>query len=429
MNAILPCLCLLFLLVSTPVAGQGEGAGYVIHAGKLFDPEQGAFLTDQYIFTTGETIERIAPAGAADTTGYRYLDLADATVLPGLIDAHTHLLTRQRSDESLEFDAINRSDRERLLRAVELAGSYLRSGVTTVRDLGNSGQFLDLDLRDAIGQGWVAGPTLYASGPIISPENGQFGTLPDTLAYVIDQEYRVIATEDDARMAVLDHARRGVDLIKVAASNDNGTALADSLLLALVETARASGLRVTAHAPYDAVIRSAIAAGVDGIEHGYTVSDSTLQLMADRGIYLVPTDGTSESYTSIVEAGNGTITAEQIAAFVQATQDRLARAVRIGVPIVFGSDSYLVAAEPVGVAAKQTLVAYHRSGMSVAEVLRAATASAARALGREGTLGVLQPGAVADIVAFSADLPEAFETAILADALFVMQGGKVVVGR
>ena len=419
------CPLLLLLCCSLALTAQ-DTTRYLIHAGRLFDAENGTFLEDRFVFVENDRITAVTAADEGEHAAYTRVDLSEATVTPGLIDAHTHLLFMQRSNVPMEQDIIEHTDHERILRGAERARTWLEAGVTSVRDLGNSGTYLDLPLRKALQEGWIDGPRMFASGPIISPPGGQFDELPYYHEPIVAKEYAIVRTVEEARREVADHAAAGVDVIKICATNDHGLTLSVEEMTAMVEEARRHGLPVTAHATYDDVIRDAVRAGVDGIEHGYSVNDTTLRMMADSGVYLVPTDGTAEGYIHIFEAGPDVkIYEENVRNWVASSQDRLRRAVAAGVEIVWGSDMYLESTDPPGWAALTGLVSYAEAGLPTTDVLRFATLNAARALGRDD-LGVVRAGALADLVAFTGNLEEDFAGTLREGPVFVMRDGRVL---
>jgi len=223
----------------------------------------------------------VPPAGA------RVIDLTGFTVLPGLVEAHAHLLQEHPGDEhntmtvtkavAMEGDAL------RALRGAARAKAYLDAGFTSVRDLGNSGRFADVALKRAIEEGTAQGPRLFVSGPGLAPEGGQVPNLAPGHANLVDGDYRIVRGREDARQAVREAVYYGADLIKLYSnSSPNKTMLSPEEMRAVVDEAHLYGMKVAAHATTDLAVSRAIDAGVDSIEHAYKVSDDTLGLMRRR---------------------------------------------------------------------------------------------------------------------------------------------------
>jgi imidazolonepropionase-like amidohydrolase len=230
----------------------------------------------------------------------------------------------------------------------------------------------------------------------------------DPYKAIAEEEYRIVRGPVDAAQAVTENANYGAQVIKIYSNNTpNRGSLSLEEMQAIVAEAQRLGLRVAAHATSDAAVWRATTAGVNSIEHGYQVADSTLALMARKGTFLVPTDldtATIRVYVTLASTpGRPVITTEQAAKFVESERDRLRRAIKAGVPIAAGSDNYIDLHMPQGMAAKHNLFAYAEAGMPSAKVLQAATLNAARLLGQEGQLGVIKKGAAADIVAVEGD--------------------------
>lgn len=395
---------------------------YLIKAGKFYDSQKATFLKDQQILVKGDKIVEVGPNVNAPKEA-QVLNFSDCTVTPGLIDAHTHLLFSQKPNAPLHTDLWENSDVDRALRAVAFAKSYLESGFTTIRDVGNSGQYLDDQLDKAIRANHVVGPRMYVSGPILSPASGQFSRLGTQNQRLIDQDYRVIKNADDARLAVEEHIGYGVDFIKVVVNNDRIVMDTDALKT-IVQTAHRNHYQVTAHATHEQSILEAIDAGVDGIEHGYFLSDSALTLMSKKGIYLVPTDISFDTYKRSVPISGYTISDEEIRSQLTALQERLRKAIKKGIPIVAGSDAYLDLNMPRGEYAKDVLVAYYESGVSPADVMAFATRNAAKILWAENRIGVVKKDSYADLVVFQGDLEKDFKK-VLYNIRLVMKGGTV----
>lgn len=404
----------------------------MIHAGRVFDSERGAFLGARDILLRGGRIEAVGenlpvPAGA------REIDLRAYTVLPGLIDAHTHLLmeTDPRINEGQEMarEVAFEGTPLRALRGGARAGTYLRAGITTVRDLGNSGTFGDAALAQAIAEGTVEGPRMYYSGPGLSPEGGQLpGVDPEHMA-IVHGEYRIVNGADDGRRAVRQAAIQGARVIKIyAEATPNPSSFSMDEMRAIVDEARRTGLTVAAHATDDAAVWRATEAGVTTIEHGYDVADTTFAFMARRGVALVPTDADRmmmDRYIEVLKMDPAP-PPEGREQYLERFRERVRRARAAGVTIVAGSDGYAALGGSRGEWSRRVLWAYLGSGMTPAQVLQSATFHAGRALGEEGRLGVIRAGAFADLIAVEGDPAQDFDA--ITRVRFVMKDGQVYVG-
>jgi imidazolonepropionase-like amidohydrolase len=406
----------------------------VIHAGHLFDSERGTVSGAEDVLVRHGTIDSVGPR-IATPSGGREVDLRRYTVLPGLIDVHTHLLYLEGVGPGLTQEGVKAVIIEgtplRALHGAARARTFLDAGITTVRDLGNSGQFGDVALRTAIEDGSVDGPRIIPAGPGLSPEGGQFPGLQKGYHGIAEEEYRIVHSPDDAAQAVTENANYGAQVIKIYSNNTpNRGSLSVDEMRAIVAEAQRLGLRVAAHATADGAVWRAATAGVTSIEHGYQVADSTLALMAQKGIYLVPTDldsATYNRYGSLLGPFGHRPTPQQQAAALESQHDRLRRAIKAGVPIAAGSDNYLDLHMPQGSAAKHNLYAYAEAGMPPGQVIQAATINAARLLGREGQVGVIKKGASADIIAVEGD--PTVDIKALDRVRFVMKEGTVYGGK
>ena len=380
---------------------------------------------------------RIASVGAnaAIPSGAKVVDLGSLTLLPGLIDAHTHLLQNYRGelggdDPNMILTVTTMSTAKRALLGAKMGREDLEAGITTVRDLGNSGFGGDVALRDAINAGWVTGPRIRAATRAISAAGGQFGTVQPETQKIIEQEYAVVSTVDEARRAVRQAFYDGADLIKVIVNTGPRVVSLDEMN-AIVEEAHRVGRTVAAHAIGDTATRIAAEAGVTSIEHAYTIPDDVLRMMAQKGIYLVATDYPAEFYVS---AFASSLTPEQqrrqregATQFAKSNADRLMRAVRAGVKVAFGSDEYYdVAGRSRGQSSLLTLQAYQEAGMSPLEVLRTATVNSAALLGWGDRIGSIEAGRLADIIAVDGDPLK--DVKDLQRVRFVMKGGEIIKG-
>lgn len=403
------------IVVATPVQAQTprDTGVTVIHAGRLFDAEAGSSVGPRDIRVRNRVIEAVAerldvPKGA------REIDLRAFTVIPGLIDAHTHLLYLENpaagdlTGEGTKAVIVEGTPL-RALHGAARARTFLAAGITTVRDLGNSGQFGDIALRSAINDGSVDGPRMIASGPGLSPVGGQFPGIQRGYRAIAEEEYRIVRDPVDAAEAVRENVTYGAEAIKIYSNNTpNRGSLSVEEMQAIVAAARRLGVRVAAHATSDDAVWRAAFAGVNSIEHVYQVADSTLALMAKQNVAMVPTDIDSVSMTVFLtlqarRSGQPMPPAAQISQFLAGGRERLRRAIKAGVTIVAGSDNYIDMSMPQGEAARRVLFSYAEAGMPNADILQAATIRSARLLGREGRLGVVKPGAFADLVALDGD--------------------------
>lgn len=419
----------------------------VIHAGRLFDSERGIFLPSQDILVKGNVIDTIG-SNLAIPTGARVIDLRRYTVLPGLIDAHTHLLSwaQGRFGDNLPLVNLKATviDGSALcvLRAAARARTYLQAGFTTIRDLGDAGRFLDVALRKAIDEGSVDGPRMIVSGPGLVMD---FPWFQPEYSSFLSEEYRVIKGPVDAALAVRENFARGAEVIKMYQGTirpGGPMMMTPEEMRAIVQEAHRLGMKVTAHAMGDNPVRSALEAGVDCIEHAYFVNDSTLALMKQKGVALVPTDidsVTALRYAILTElrydGSKPPPTPEQIPEWLSGRRQRLMRALAVGVTIAAGSDMYIDLGWSQGEAAKHVLFAYAEAGMRPVQILQAATINAARIIGldkaapprrvprRDHTIGIIKPGAFADIIAVEGD-PEK-DIHALENVRFVMKDGTV----
>jgi imidazolonepropionase-like amidohydrolase len=433
------------LAVSSPTFGQWQSAPgtvdsrsvCVIRAGHMLDVRAGRYLDDVGILIEGDRIRKVGPYSEIQggAQGARTIDLSKATVLPGLVDCHTHLLQNLSGPKGTgESDRMTLNIAQlgtpgRVLLGALMGRQDLEAGITTVRDLGNSGVNGDVALRDAIRAGWVAGPRIVAATRALSPSGGQFDAIASEVSGpIVRQEYIEISGPEAARRAVREALFAGADVIKVIVdagsmevdpADENAIiehraivdeirhtglrVLDDDEMSAIVEEAHHVGVRVAAHAITSPAIRVAARAGVDSIEHAYHASDEDLRIMHDRGIYLVPTDFTNTPREA----------------------DRLRRAIKAGVKIAAGSDRYGtdLARTTRGEDSLGMLLAYKESGMSALEVIRTATVNAADLLGWPDRIGSIEPGYFADIIAVKKDPLQ--DISELLHVAFVMKGGVV----
>ncbi|OBX22430.1 MULTISPECIES: metal-dependent hydrolase family protein [Bizionia] len=420
-----PVLTIILCLVVSMLYAQEKDT--YIKAGAMFDSQQKVFVQNQLIHIRGNKIVSVETFKEVPEN-VNFIDLSNYTILPGLIDAHTHVLFSQDantdSSEHIIQTVTMESDALRALRGAKRARSYLDVGITTIKDLGNSGLFLDVALRDAINEGTIEGPRILASGPIMGAAGGQIYGVSPNHQNLIDLEYRVIKGVEDARNAVREHVNQGVDLIKICADNlPNKTMLTREEMEAIVQMAHDYGLSVTAHSVSDKSAWNAVHAGVDGIEHGFNIADSTLKLMAKKNVFLVPTEN-SRNYMNIYSnlAGFKKGETEWIDFYLEKMSKRLKQAIKLGVPIIAGSDNYTDIGGTRGKSSQDMLRAYFEAGMEPLSILQSATYLSARYVGMENDIGVIKSEAKADIIAVQGDVNSDF-VKTMENVVFVMKDG------
>ncbi|HYG81030.1 MAG TPA: amidohydrolase family protein, partial [Pyrinomonadaceae bacterium] len=260
-----------------------------IRAGKLVDPEAGTVAADQVIIVEGDTIKAVGP-GLKIPAGATVINLSDQTVLPGLFDAHTHLCMttrRERDGGRYYFTTLIDSNAYRAIQGVANARSMLETGFTTVRDVGNAGNYVDSDLRRSINEGLVPGPTVINAGRIIAPYGGQFQMQPDK-PDLGNPEYFYADTRDELKKAVRENIHYGARVIKLVVDDQRYIYSVEDIRF-VIEEARLAGLKVAAHCWTDQGARNAAEAGVASIEHGVAMSNETLAIAKRNNVALVPT--------------------------------------------------------------------------------------------------------------------------------------------
>ena len=468
-------ITLLFLGMLFSCSGQivaQSPTSALVKAGRLLDPRTGNVLSPAAVLIEGNKVKEVGSPSSVQKhapSGVQTIDLGSATLLPGLIDSHTHLLMDDivypaEAERARRFNggyepaqllAIVESPSKRVLIGAQTAREDLESGITTVRNLGHSGVDGDTELRDAINAGRIPGPRILASGRKLITRSSYIQSLNPALAEgILQQEFLLIEGADRARQAVRQNEFQNVDVIKVTA--DENLTVAE--LAAAVEEAHRAHLKVAVHAADKTSIQTAIDAGADSIEHGNEATDEQLKQMRDKGMFL---DLTPTSYgdffTRVFEANivmslrlrperlqadgphlqryNDLI--QQIQKSWLKSEDQsdvqrdeqynslVQRVLKSGVKFAAGSDmDWFYAGKTRGQTSVSRFPTLHDAGMSSLDVIRAITTNAADMLGWQDLVGAIEVGKFADLVAVSGDpLTDITE---LERVRFVMKGGQVI---
>lgn len=407
---------------------DATSAPLVLKAAHLFDGKSGRLVSPGLVVVQGGKIVGVG-AGAGIPAGARVIELGDATLLPGYIDAHTHIAGDYEENWAQGFyEGMLRFPVEQSFHAARNARVTLEAGVTTAREVGAT-DFIDVALRNAIDQGLTEGPRMLVAGHALGSTGGHCDSAPmppDRVKPAGPLE-GVCNGPEECRLATRLQMKYGADVIKICAS---GGVLSESdpvdvpqltpdELRAIIGEAHTWGRKVAAHAHGDLAARQAVEAGIDSIEHGSFLKPATLQLMKDKGVYLVPTRMTQLWVLDKADTYPPKIGAKARAA-ANAHAQMMHDALRIGVPIAFGTDA---AVYPHGLNARE-FGDYVDTGMSPAAALMTSSRGAAKLLGVDGETGTLEAGKYADIVAVPGD--------VLADIraterpLLVMKQGAIV---
>ncbi len=383
---------MLATLVSLLAASSPDVA---ITAARLADIDAGVIRANPVVIVNGDRIKAVRYDGVVPE-GSKRIDLGDVTLLPGLIDAHTHLLSTAHADGYAAM-LVQQSQAMRALGGAANARKTLFAGFTSVRDVENEGSaYADVALRDAIEAGLVPGPRMMVATRAIAVigQYYPFGVSPDLPDF--PRGAQMVSGVEEARRAAREQLGNGADLIKVYADWKYPT-LTPAELSAIVEEARKAGRPVAAHARTPEAIRNAVNAGVTSIEHGWLADKPTLELMKKSKVWLVPTVGVLED--ALARAADDA--AKKRAAERHATAFAMLRNARaIGVQIASGYDGG--SDDEHGHNARE-LIAFTHAGFSPLEALRCATTHAARLLGKQADIGGIAAGKLADLLAVSGD--------------------------
>ncbi|HJT16363.1 MAG TPA: amidohydrolase family protein [Thermoanaerobaculia bacterium] len=416
-----------------------SAAAVLIVAGHLLDPRSGHVLSPAAVLIENNTIREVAQQIAAPT-GATTINLGNATLLPGLIDSHTHLLLNVALPSQHEINdrynglfepglllAIAESPSKRVLTGVQLAREDLEAGFTTVRNLGHSGIDGDTALRDAINSGRIVGPRILAAGRKIAQRGDYLQNLNPALSdAILRQEFLAVNGVDSARQAVFENLLYDVNVIKLAI--DENFTVAEAA--AIVDEAHRAHLKVAAHAVDAASIQIAIDGGVDSIEHGNEATDDQLKQMRDKGIWFDLTPTFYGGMLSKIMAATIVTTPDpNLATSIERSRQRydalVQRVLKSGVKFAAGSDMcWFYPGKTRGEATAMVFPHLLQAGMSALDVIRAITSNAAEMIAWQDRIGSIEPGKFADIVAVAGD-PLADITE-LEHVTFVMKDGKVI---
>jgi imidazolonepropionase-like amidohydrolase len=399
---------LLLAFVSLPAGSAAQVTA--IRAGLLVDPDAGTAAASQVILVEDGRITAVGP-GLSIPAGATVIDLSNATVSPGLVDAHAHLcmgVREARDAGSYYLTTLRDPDAYRAVQGVINARAMLESGFTTVRDIGNEGRYACVQVKRAIERGMTRGPTLITAGRILAPYGGQFQLQPDRRD-LAEPEYFFADTRDEMVKAIRENIHYGSTVIKIVVDDQQYIYTADDIRFIKDEVHRA-GLKLAAHAWTRAGAHNAADAGVDSIEHGFDMTDEDLRLAKANGVALVGTE-----YLGLVSSASAR----------RQWVDRLARAYKVGVELVYGTDVIDELPDRTrGEESIRGIDVWVEAGVPAPAILKAMTTEAMRLLGLAEDRGAIRAGLAADLIATPGNPLD--DITALAHVSFVMKNGVVV---
>ncbi len=420
----------LFAVAQQPAKPPAPKIVY-IRAGHLFDATGETVRDNVVIVVRDDRIQSVGPAASVTIpAGAAVIDLSKATVLPGLIDCHTHL--GARADRYDEIYAFKDTPFQSAFAAVINARATLEAGFTSVRDVG-SPPFLAVDLRNSVNEGFIPGPRIVASGPGISITGGHgdlnnFSPQTRVTMFPEERDFAIADGADQVRHVVRSQVKYGVDVIKILATGgvlskgDSPGAPQFTLeeLKVAADEAHMAGRKIAAHAHGTQGIKNAILAGIDSIEHASLIDDEGIRLSKERGVYLVM-DIYNDDYIlgKAIEFGLPKENVEKEKMVGRLQRENFEKAVKGGAKMAFGTDAGVY---PHGDNAKQFFYMV-KFGLTPAQAIRAATWNAADLIGRLKDVGTIEAGKYADIIAVSGDPLK--DVKALESVGFVMKGGVV----
>jgi len=410
-----------FVHAQTPPETQSSGR-ILLKASRILDVKTGHYIEAAGILIEGDRIKVVGQAAdlaAHATKDVPVLDLGSATVLPGLVDCHTHLMARiPNAPEGYILNLATKSQAFRALEGAADARATLQAGFTSVRDVENEGsEYADVALRDAINEDLVDGPRMQVATRAIAAlgQYNPFGVSPDLPEFPTGAQ--MISGVEQARSAVREQIGHGADLIKVYADWSYPTLTVEEMSV-IVNEAHKAGRKVAAHATTPEGIRNAISAGVDSIEHGHGGNRQNFEMMKEKGVYWVPTMGYYFYRVDQVKSPEAHKYMEDV---LQRARQNIPIARELGVRIANGFDPS--SPESHGQNAHE-IIAITKLGLTPIEAIRAATTTAAELMGWQDKVGSIEAGRFADLIAVKGDpLTDITE---LGRVKFVMKGGVVV---
>lgn len=406
-------IALMLLLLVSATNAQNT----VIKVGHLFDARSGKMLDNQIIVIQDGKIKEVGTNlkfSAAD----KVIDLSDSWVLPGLMDCHVHVTTNlgyRKRNWSETY--VTESNSLRAIRGSVVAKQFLDNGFTTIKEIGNDANYVTADVIKAIKYGWTEGPTIIYAGKIIAPYGGQLSGVNPEHEHFWEFEFIDADTPDEIKKAIRKNIYYGATVIKMV-TGDNGIYDTEDIKTA-VDEAKKYGIKVTVHVADNKGATNVIMGGAAAIEHGHGLDDVQLQLMKDKGMFLVGTDFSYDNWYAygFDEARAKTLENKVI--------DRLKRAYKIGTKMAFGTDIVINLPEMNRVQSSlKVLDSWKAAGIPPSYILQTMTINSAELLGLEKQRGVLEPSYYADIIALKNNPLQSIEA--VKTVRFVMKEGKVI---